>query len=224
VSEESFARIGPPWWSDRPVAIVGNGPSLRGFDFERLRGFHVLAVKGSMFNVPWAAAGFGLDIPRYVEWCGMLKRVPFVVYWATPNISFLGSGPHANQVRFLRRIDAPFMLSDDPHTVYSGGSSGYGALNVAWLKRAKRIALLGFEYNADAAGHADTRAFIDKSRVQDPGRWKQWAQNFGCIKRQLELAGVKVINAAPDSRITAFPKMTIEDALREVQRTSPGTA
>jgi hypothetical protein len=111
----------------------------------------VVAVKGAMFNVSKADCGFGLDIPRYLEWQGMFNRVPFVIYWATPTIKLLGPGPHANQVRFLRRLDTT-ALSDDPHTVYSGGSSGFGALNIAWLKRAKRIVLLGFEYNADCAG------------------------------------------------------------------------
>jgi len=212
VVEEKFSSIGPPWWDDRPVAIVGNGPSLKGFDYSRLDGMHVIAVKGAMFNTPRADCGFGLDIPRYLEWQGMFNRVPFLIYWAVPKIKFAGPGPHAGQIRFLRRLDSP-ALSQDPSSIYSGGSSGFGALNLAHLKRAKRIVLLGLEYNADAAGHADTRAYI-MDRTQDAGRWKEWARNFGSLKRPLDLAGVSVINAAPASRITAFEKMDMDSALR----------
>jgi hypothetical protein len=198
------------------VAIVGNGPSLRGFDYERLRGgFHVLAVKGAIFNVPWADAGFGLDIPRYVGWRGMLGAVTMPVYWATPRMDMLGDGPHAPCVRFLRRIDLTD-LSDDPAAVFSGGTSGFGALNLAWLKRAKRIVLLGFEYNGDAERHADTRAYI-APREQKEWQWQLWAANFGKVRRRIEIAGVKVINAAPESRITAFARMSIDEALANVQ-------
>jgi hypothetical protein len=212
---DTFSQVGPPWWDDKPVAIVGNGPSLRGFDYERLRACHVLAVKGAIFNIHWADAGFGLDIPRYLEWLGMLNTVRTMpVYWATPKIKFLGPGPHPPCVRFLRRVDISD-LSDDPYAVCSGGTSGFGAFNLAWLKRAKRIVLLGFEYNAEQGGHADTRAYI-MDRKQDEDRWKAWAKNFDKLKRRVDCAGVKVINAAPNSRIAAFPKMDIESALREI--------
>lgn len=212
---DGYSSIGVPWWDDKPVAIVGNGPSLKGFDYERLRGMHVLAVKGAIFNIPWADLGFGLDIPRYLEWQGMLNTVRAMpVYWATPKIKFLGPGPHPPCVRFLRRIDLSD-LSDDPTAICSGGSSGFGAFNVAWLKRARRIVLLGFEYNADQAGHADTRAYI-MGRTQDEDRWKQWAKNFNRIKRRTDQAGVTVINAALSSRISCFPKMDIDSALREI--------
>jgi hypothetical protein len=169
-SNTGFSPVGPPWWDARPVAIVGNGPSLRGFDYLRLRGFHVLAVKGQMFNIAFADAGFGLDIPRYVEWCGMLGTLSMPVYWATPNMRLLGEGPHAPCVRFLRRIDLTD-LSDDPAAIFSGGSSGFGALGLAWLKRARRIVLLGFEYNGDYGEHADTRAYIHQ-REQKEWQWR----------------------------------------------------
>ena len=54
-----YGKIGKPFWDDKPVAVVAGGPSLVDFDFEQLRGAHVLAVKGSMFDIPWADAGFG---------------------------------------------------------------------------------------------------------------------------------------------------------------------
>jgi hypothetical protein len=196
------------------VAIVGNGPSLRGFDYERLRGMHVLAVKAAMFNIPWADAGFGLDIPRYLEWRDMLNAVRTMpVYWAVPKIKQLGPPPHAPCVRFLRRVDLSD-LSDELTVICSGGTSGFGALNLAWLKRAKRIVLLGYDYNGDA-GSADTRAYMNR-REQPTDRWVQWAKNFSKVRRRLDLAGVTVINAAPESRITAFPRMQIDAALAGV--------
>jgi hypothetical protein len=211
--EESFASIGPPWWDDRPVAIVGNGPSLKGFDVERLRPFHVLAVKGAMFNIPFAKAGFGLDIPRYHEWREILGTLSYPVFWATVQVKFLGELPHAKNLQVIRRVDISD-LSDDPSAICSGGTSGFGAVNLAWLKRGRRMLLLGFDYNADQGGYTDRRAYVEQ-RPQDQDRWIAWAKNFNKLKRRTDALGLTIVNASPTSRITAFPRMDIDAALKE---------
>ena len=33
---EPFGTIGPPWWDDRPLWIVGGGSSLSGYDLSDL--------------------------------------------------------------------------------------------------------------------------------------------------------------------------------------------
>jgi len=212
-----FSRVGPPYWTDKPVAIVGNGPSLKGFDLERLRGdFHVLAVKGAIFNIPWADAGFGLDIPRYVEWRNMLHTVQFPVYWAAVKAKFLGEGPHPPCLRILRRIDIN-QVSSDPTAICSGGSSGYGAINLAWLKRARRMLLLGFDYNGEV-GHHDLRAYL-QVRSQDATSWYSWAKNFKTMKRDLDLVGgAFIVNACLTSRIAVFPRLDIERAIVAVRQ------
>lgn len=216
----TFDKVEGPWWSEKPVAIVGNGPSLIGFDYTRLRDvFHVLAVKGAMFNMPWADAGFGLDIPRYREWCGILGTVTYPVYWATPTFDNKVMGEeHAPNVRFLRRIDIND-VSDDPSAICAGGTSGYGAVNLAWLKKSRRMLLLGFDYSATAPQRgpwADGRAYVG-DRPADESRWLVWAKNFTMMKRRIDvLGGAKIINASPQSQITAFPRMEIDAALKEI--------
>jgi hypothetical protein len=218
-----YARVGPPWWDTKPTAIVGNGPSLRGFDLERLRGdFHVLAVKGAMFNIPWADAGFGLDNPRYVEWANMLHTIRYPIYWATNKLKFLGPGPHAPNTHFLRRIDIS-NLSDEPNAICSGGSSGFGAMNLAWLKRSRWMLLLGFDYDPEK-GHADERAYLS-TRSQCNAAWYTWAKNFSGMKRDIDVqGGATIINASPKSRIAAFPKMDIEAALAQIKQQARAAA
>jgi len=65
-----------------------------------------------------------------------------------------------------RRIDIS-NLSDDPGAICSGGSSGFGAVNLAWLKRSRRMILLGFDYDTEK-GHADLRAFCKTDRNARP--------------------------------------------------------
>ena len=55
-----YGKINKPFWDDKPVAVIGGGPSLLDLNYEELRGAHVLAVRTSIFDIPWADAAFGV--------------------------------------------------------------------------------------------------------------------------------------------------------------------
>src|SRR5262245_47125888 len=91
-------------WSDKPCAIVAGGPSLIGFDFAKLQPFHVLAVKASIFDLKFADAGFGLDMPRYMEWVDNNKfaGTTMPIYWAVErNYGPIDQRPQPDNVTFL---------------------------------------------------------------------------------------------------------------------------
>lgn len=214
-----YGKVGPPFWDDRPVAIVGGGTSLTGFDFEELRGAHVLAVKGSIFDIPWADAGFGLDMPRYMDWRDKLANVQSRVYWAVPVDQIDKTGPPpSDNVTFLRRLSGEG-ISDDNGEIYGGGTSGFGAVQVALHKRAKEIVLFGFDYIPDTAvahtvngvpfRHND-RNYTRKMH-QSAANWLEWSKHFAIYLPYLEAHKVRVFNACPNSYIEAFPKMSLED-------------
>ncbi|HEV8503717.1 MAG TPA: hypothetical protein VGR63_19250 [Casimicrobiaceae bacterium] len=197
-----YGRVEPPNWDT--VGIVGGGPSLIDFDFERLRGATILAVKGSLFSIPWADAGFGMDMIRYGEWRDRLAGLPTRVYWAAHD-GQLDPAPPRN-VTFLHRREGR-AVSDDPGVVYSGGTSGFGALQIALLKRAKRIVLFGFDYGG--AGESDPR------RARS---WLIWAEQFRVFVPYLTAAGVNIVNACPHSAIPCFQKATLDDGVRALTR------
>ncbi len=101
-------------------------------------------------------------------------------------------------------------LSTQWPTVSIHGTSGYGALNLAFLKGAKTIFLLGYDYSQ--ANHH----WYENYTWQGLGRdhvFEQWAKHFVIAATQLHMAGVKVYNACPDSVITAFPKIKLDDVI-----------
>ena len=81
-------------------------------------------------------------------------------------------------------------LSDDPKVLHTTGSSGYAAINLAYLKRAKRIYLLGFNY--------------------DRFPFTKWVNGYETMLPQLEAAGVQVVNCNPDSQLPFFRKVRWE--------------
>jgi len=214
-----YGKISKPFWDDKPVAIVGGGPSLIDFDFEKLRGAHVLAVKGSIFDIPWADAGFGLDMPRYHEWRDKLANVQSRVYWAVPEDQMEKTGPPPSKnVTFLKRLNGENM-SDDPGEIYGGGTSGFGALQIALHKRATKVILFGYDYDGAYDAQGTTAAFrhndkhYEKRRAQSWANWDAWARHFSVYVPYLNQEGISVLNACPASAITCFQKVTLEDGV-----------
>jgi hypothetical protein len=222
---EFYGKITSPFWNDRPVAIVAGGTSLIGFDFERLRGAHVLAVKGTIFDIPWADAGFGLDMPRYMDWRDKLANVQSRVYWAVPVEQLDKTGPPpSSNVTFLRRLEGEG-ISESPGEIYGGGTSGYGALQIALHKRAKEIGLFGFDYNPDTAvGHMVSGApmrhndqHYKRKMAQSAANWLEWSKHFDSYLPYLSDNNIRVINACQNSGITCFPTMPLEDGVEFVR-------
>lgn len=91
-----------------------------------------------------------------------------------------------------------------------GGNSGYGALNLAYLKGSRRIILLGYDFCHSATHWHEGYAWQGKS---NDSMYRKWATQFIRALPQLHKHGVQVLNASPDSAITAFPKVELEAVL-----------
>jgi hypothetical protein len=203
-----YGKISKPFWDDKPVAIVGGGPSLIGFDFERLRGAHVLALKRLIISIPWADAGFGLG-----EWPDKLASVQSRVYWAVAEHR-ISDQPPAKNITYLRRLDGT-NVSEDPGSV-SGATAGFGAMQVCIHKRAKRIILFGFDYDGRNGGphQGEGTQQYERRRQQSIANWQMWAEHFRVYVEPFRRHGISVINACPQSTISCFQKATLDDGVR----------
>lgn len=209
------SSVGQPHWSRKPVAIVGGGPSLRGFDFNRLRDkFTVLAVNASMFDIDFADAGFSLDRRAIREWWPRLRGLRFPQFYAIPDQRIHGvTSPPTQWMYFLRRRQGT-EFTPDANMISAGGTSGFGALHLAYLKGARKIVLFGFDYGAgrNQVWHHNEDHYNFRQE-QDNELWAQWARNFDHPAALLRQRGIEVINASEVSAITAFPKCSIDEAL-----------
>lgn len=187
-----YGKINKPFWDDKPVAVIGGGSSLIDFDYEKLRGVHVLAVKGSIFDIPWADAGFGLDYCR-----DKIANVQSRIYWAVRDDQVEPQPP--KNITLLKRLDGQ-QLSDDPGVVYSGGTSGFGALQICIHKRAKQIVLFGFDYDGSHASAPSSK-------------WASWAEHFAVYSPYFSQHGIQIVNACPASAIRCFQKVALRDGV-----------
>jgi hypothetical protein len=219
VLARQFIRLGMAGareWGRRPVAIIGGGPSLARFDFSRLQGrFTVLAVNASIFDLPWADAGFSIDRrAARIWWPRLITEVHMPLVFAVPDpwlVNFAGA-PTPNMT-FIRRVQS-LAFSEHPAQIAAGGTSGFGALNYAVLKGAQKIVLLGFDYGPRAGVWHHNQQHYAFPHRQNGGDWAQWARNFDGVAPGLKARGIEVLNASPASAITAFPRVSIEEALQ----------
>jgi hypothetical protein len=211
-----LGTVGAADWKERPVAIVGGGPSLRGFNFERIRErFTIVAVNASIFDIPFASAGFTIDRRAARNWWPRLvSEVKFPLYFAVPDpwlVNF--TCPPTPQMMFLRRTTGS-TFTHHRGVISGGGTSGFGALHLAFLKGARKVTLFGFDYSPSPQGewHHNQKHYAFK-HAQVPANWSQWARNFDNVAPVLREAGVEVVNASPRSAITAFPRVSLNEAL-----------
>lgn len=193
-----------PDWRGQAVYLIGGGPSLAGFDFERLHGKGiVVAVNDAMFHAPFANAVFTID----TVW--LRRRVAALQGFAGEKIAALPDNWRRHVpagVIALRRINAPG-LSPDMGAIYTGGNSGHGALGMSLMRGAAEVYLLGFDM--DRAGHFHGGYEWDcRFGAAD---YPVWAGMFSMIAGQ---SAGRVFNCNRKSAIRCFPFADIDEVLR----------
>jgi len=209
-----LGKVEAPWWDDQPLAIVGAGASLQGFDFSRLKidGVRVLAVKESVWDLPFAECVFSLDRPWINRQADKLRALDMPkVFAVEPEVR-----PCENIEGALYILRSRFEgFSEKPDVIQSGANSGFGAVNYAYLKRAGRgghpIVLFGFDYKPGP--HYCQERYHWQEINHNERYWISWGDNFNACRSQLDANGVLIINASPDSTVKAFPKVTIEEGI-----------
>lgn len=204
-AKQSYGTVCAPLWHDRPVFIVGGGPSLAGFDFGRIAGRgRILAVNESLVCLLSVGhkpdAVFSLDQNWARHRCSQMSTFHGEKFLAVPDFYW----PYVDQSAImLRRLRRPG-LSEDLGAVHVCGTSGYGALNLAYLKRAREVYLLGFDMSG--SGHWHPEPGWGGGIALEP-----WAAAFDEAAVQLRDSGVSVWNCSPKSTITAFEKISLEE-------------
>jgi hypothetical protein len=208
-----WGKVAEPWWNDRPVLVVGTGPSMKGFDFSRLRGLgYILAVKESVWDIPFADACFGLDMGWMARKRSALRELTIPLYLSVPK-EF--REPVIDNAIYLMRTRDREIFHTNPKMIESGGNSGFGAVNLAFLKKARMIVLFGYDYQGD---HYCNDRYTHLGAGHNARYLPRWGRHFDRVKQQLARAGVSVLNASTRSTVDAFERCTPEAALERLDR------
>lgn len=195
----------PKLWTGETVVIFGGGPSLEATQVQKAitAGWKRIACNDA-YRLDLEADVLCWGDARWYGWnAGDLERhrgmnvtwVPRPVY---PRYA----------VRRLERRAANEKLSTVPTGIVAE-STGQGALNLAYLLGATRIILVGFDMKA-VYGRMNWHDF--HQRQEDPALYpSRYIPAMAAAGAMLNELGVEALNATPDSALTCFPMVDLED-------------
>jgi len=200
-------------WEGDTVACIASGPSLTQADVDYVRGkARVIVINASYVLAPWAD----------VLYCADAK--PFRWYWKKgpqgfadmPMRDFKGQiycltpGTELDKRVVLLRRGVQTGLSANPSVLNTGNNSGFQSINLAVLKGAKRIVLLGFDMQQglkkEEHWHPD---HPNKSRSNYPAL----RGHFQSLVDPLKALGVQVVNCTRRSALKTFQQMPLDQFL-----------
>lgn len=199
------------------VVIIASGPSLRGVKLDVPDNISVISVNGSLPHVPRADFWFTLDTSPSNRKIMRTAATSSTVFYAavTPCYGSPAASPGHNRaapeksVHYLRAIAGTGPkrsnkgLSDDPTGIHCGNSA-YGALGLAYLMGAKRIALLGLDVGLKGYAWHEESAPRDLQHVP-------WL--FESAAKQLKRAGVSVVVGSRESSVRTWARMSPQEAI-----------
>lgn len=192
--------------------IVAGGPSLQGFDWSRLHGKFIIAINRSYEVLPNAQVVYFTDEDfwrrhqrKLLKHRGMLFRgiLPSHSKPKHPNVNHY----HLTGQSGLEKTEGKLR---------HGSNSTYAALNLAAVHFGfKAIYLLGVDMKWDhSAPTRKTHWHDGHSRIDPETAFQKMIRSYQSIVKPLSDMGIQVYNTNPDSALDAFPKITIDEALK----------
>ncbi|MCK9601764.1 MAG: hypothetical protein M0R06_22160 [Sphaerochaeta sp.] len=210
-------------WRGKRCFIVGGGPSLKGFDFERLRGERVIAINKAFYDVPFADIVFGMDRPllddlmsgkidadyraknpdgpernyqaAFAEFAGVKVWLDLSNYSYPEDVCSI---PSAGEIGWTKSCK---------EGLYHGQNSGYGALNLAMVLGADPIYLLGYDCAKGPAGEKNYHGGYPSAG--NPSALETFKEAFKAGAKMLMAGRHHIYNLNPDSALRCFPFMDI---------------
>lgn len=184
-------------------AVIGAGPSLTQADVSAAEraGWRTLAVNESFRMIERPDLLYACDF----AWWRLRER-------ETEGFERWTQDARATAAWGLNRVvcvDRPGMGRNG--AIHSGGNSGYQAIQLAALRGARRIVLLGFDCQHTGGlrhWHGDHLAPLNNA-----GPVEFWQAAFPALAADMAAAGIEVLNASRETALDCFRRVSLGDVL-----------
>jgi hypothetical protein len=208
-------RISPDWVGE-PCIVAAPGPSLtldvvHRCRMARFRQWRVIAVQDAYRLMPWADALYGCD-PKW--WnihkdCNGFAAERWAPHDAKDEATITTAQAAVYGLRLIQGEHGD-IFSTDPGVIRYGSNSGFQGINLAILKGCKRIVLVGFDMKSTGGKRHffgdHPKGLLNRTQYED------FIPRFVTAAKHMP-AGVKIINATPDSALTCWTVRPLEVAL-----------
>jgi len=199
-----------PIWEGEDVFVIGGGPSLRAFRFDRLKPYLTVGCNDAYLlgeeicNI----CVFG-DLKWYMKNKSGLEKFAGLVVTNQPSL-------HVRSPDWLRTMSrVPNGLSSTG--LSWNGNTGAMAINLALILGAQRVFLLGIDLKL----HGKKANWHDNHQKKSStagwvGPFRRFRAGFRSVAKALPVTfpGKEVINLGPDSTLDIFPKACLDDFVK----------
>lgn len=210
--------MGAAWWQVRSpfpyrtrsetVVCIASGPSLTAADVAECgrRGWDRIAC-----NTSWRLGSEVVYAGDGQWWDEYWPEVQPAV--EAGSLSAYTRDPDAARKYGIRYVHSRPLLgvSPTPGEITEGGNSGHQALHLARNFGARRIILLGYDFQRKSDGlshwHGDHPGALNVA-LQPFVQWCRW---MGQLAEGLAAEGVEVLNASRETALTCFPRVRLGD-------------
>lgn len=199
----------PEWypdWSTQTCALVASGESAAAIDLEKIRGKCRVGVINTSYQLaPWAEVLYACD-GRW--WDHHKEARSFAGVRVTQDaVTAKRYGLHCIALCDERDPDRDTMKLA-PGCIGRGSNSGFQMFNLALQFGARRFMLAGYDFCGDH-WHGKHPDGLRNARPQSLIKWRDVFE-----AAVAKVAGIDVVNLSPVSALSAFPKMSVEQALQ----------
>ena len=208
-------------WKGQRCFIIGGGESIKDFDFNRLKGEHVIGINRS-FEIFDSELLYLMDIKFHDEvtkgkmdefsknkihekW-NNFKGIKVMLCPVTPY-------PLDSNVHMIRRIEKKQYISlSIEEGIYAGNNSGFGALMLAIAMGANPIYLLGYDLRVEKQTHWHS-GYPKQTYFDQREKVIRFREIFMETSLAIQGLGFKVVNLFRDSGINCFEFADVDDIL-----------
>lgn len=200
----------PRIFEGQTIAIMAGGPSLRGFQWERLLHAPVIAINRAYEVLPMASLLWWSDA-RFWRHHQAGITAHRASWKATCQIGYHDGNPLPTWVTKYS-FTGKDGFDPDPQCLRHGNNSAYAAMHLAAHLGARKLVLLGVDMRHGPAGETH---FHDGHGLphQEQTLTQLMIPYFSTLAGPLAERGIEVINASPNSALTVWPRCSIDEGL-----------
>jgi hypothetical protein len=206
VNKWSVPRI----WPDSTVFIIGGGPSLKTMDLTLIHSKRVIGTNFAFKLGNWIDVIYWLD----AAWGERNERELSLFPGLKVNLGSTQINVPANSFRMIK--GKQYGIDMRPTHLGWNNNSGASAINLAYHFGAKKVVLLGFDMKFGENNENNWHDLHTNPRGTALRPWNPYPhflQAFNNIKEDADNIGLEIVNCTPNSALTIFPMLTLEEVL-----------
>lgn len=198
-------------WEGATVAIIGNGPSLKGLDLSPLARHKVITTNNSYKLFPSSDVQMCSDRHWLKDYPNFIDEFKGGMIVVTRPEAVKRLDPRMVRMKTVKiwATQQPFICS---HILAEGHTSVSTSISLSVLRGAKTILLFGVDLKSGPNG--ERRSTGDEpDNATAKARYKMMNDHFCQQAKYVKERGVEVLNCNLGSMLTAYPKISVEDGL-----------